>query len=188
MNLEKVLTLEEIEIDLAFTGFVPDILEYQLDQETKNTLTDLTEWSSDLKRWIDFIRNKPELTCPEIIKTNNNFSLGLIFTDDLSITKINNKWRKQNIPTDVLSFPAIDPNFSLMTSQSIELGDIIISVETACKQAKLNAHSIVRELKWLVSHGFLHLLGWQHNNSSSLEKMLSVQNELITSTKLFSFQ
>jgi len=60
------------------------------------------------------------------------------------------------------------------------LGDIFISLEMAFEQSYEYKHSIYREMLWLASHGFLHLLGWEHNNDLDLENMLNFQEYLIT--------
>jgi probable rRNA maturation factor len=59
------------------------------------------------------------------------------------------------------------------------LGDIIISVDTAQRQALEQNHELNTELLWLASHGFLHLLGWDHPDEGSLTKMLECQARLL---------
>ena len=86
--------------------------------------------------------------------------LGLRFTDDGTIADLNSAWRQKTGPTDVLSFAALDDAGNWMEGPSIELGDIVVSLETARRQAQEQGHSLQRELRWLVSHGLLHLLGW----------------------------
>jgi len=66
--------------------------------------------------------------------------------------------------------------------EPLELGDIIISLETAARQAKEHGHSLVRELLFLASHGLLHLLGWDHPDDASLAAMLARQEALLAST------
>ncbi|KGG16755.1 Metal-dependent hydrolase YbeY [Prochlorococcus sp. MIT 0602] len=166
-------------VDLTFSGFVPEIIEDDLDHESKSILTGFEIWRDALACWIDCVRNNPKLTYPEMIRTNNRLSLGLVFTNDLLIQKLNQDWRNKMMPTDVLSFPVLDNDIVLPSDQFVELGDIIVSVETALKQAKINNHSLLEELRWLVSHGLLHLLGWDHPSSSSLDKMLKMQEQLI---------
>ena len=56
---------------------------------------------------------------------------------------------------------------------------IIVSVITAEKQANIHKHNLSRELRWLVCHGFLHLLGWDHLNAQSLNRMLKFQDQLL---------
>ena len=64
----------------------------------------------------------------------------------------------------------------------LELGDIVISVETAARQASEHGHSLVQELQFLASHGLLHLLGWDHPDDASLAAMLARQEALLAST------
>jgi probable rRNA maturation factor len=59
------------------------------------------------------------------------------------------------------------------------LGDIIISIDTAQRQAILQEHDLSTELLWLVSHGFLHLLGWDHPDEETLTTMLACQDRLL---------
>ncbi len=179
MNLNQLSTVDELQVELAFTGFVPDGLKDSLNRETTNVLTNCELWSNTFRSWMNTVRSHPQIKCPGIFKESHLFSMGLNFTDDSSIAKLNDKWRQKNEATDVLSFPAIDQNIIFPSTKFLELGDIIVSVETAFKQARSNDHSILTELRWLASHGFLHLLGWDHPTSIRLDKMLSDQEILI---------
>jgi len=108
-----------------------------------------------------------------------SFSLGLQIISNQEIAFMNQKWMQKNGPTDVLSFPIISDE-SLNNLDHIEFGDIFISLEMALEQSCEYKHSIYREMIWLASHGFLHLLGWEHNNEYDLENMLNFQEYLIT--------
>ena len=83
-------------------------------------------------------------------------------------------------PTDVLSFPMILDVDNTKDLNFIELGDLFISLETAIKQSKEFNHSLTREMLFLVSHGLLHLLGWEHKDDNQLDNMLSFQEYLIS--------
>ena len=100
--------------------------------------------------------------------------------DDNEISSINKKWMNKSGPTDVLSFPIISDIDSMEDLFFIELGDLFISIEMTIKQSLEFNHSIKREMLWLVSHGFLHLLGWEHKNDNELENMLNFQEYLIS--------
>ena len=100
-------------------------------------------------------------------------------TDDSTITEINEAWRDKKETTDVLSFPVLDNTFVIPKDTCIELGDIIVSVEKASIQALTHEHSLDEELRWLVSHGLLHLLGWEHSNDKKLKEMLICQEKLL---------
>ena len=142
-------------------------------------LSDETAWHQDLMDWIQTIRSNPSLTCPDAVRRADEVSLGLRFTDDASIAELNSAWRQKTGPTDVLSFAALDDAGDWMEGPSIELGDIVVSLETARRQAEEQGHSLQRELRWLVSHGLLHLLGWDHPDDASLAAMLTLQERLL---------
>ncbi len=90
-----------------------------------------------------------ELDSPEIV---------LAFVNNKAIQELNLKFLKQNKPTDVLSFPLGEKG----PDGKYYLGDIIISVPVAHRQAAEKKHSLERELEILTVHGFLHLLGYEH--------------------------
>jgi probable rRNA maturation factor len=82
----------------------------------------------------------------------------LAFVGERAIRTLNRKWMKKDKPTDVLSFPlgekAADGRFYL--------GDIVVAVPVAARQARAKGHALERELRLLAIHGFLHLLGYDH--------------------------
>ncbi|MEM8501798.1 MAG: rRNA maturation RNase YbeY [Cyanobacteria bacterium P01_D01_bin.1] len=113
----------------------------------------------------------------------NAYELSLRLTTDAEIQQLNADFRQQNKPTDVLSFAALETELpqadSIYQTQPVYLGDIIISAETAARQALESQHSLEKELAWLSAHGLLHLLGWDHPDQSSLTRMLSQQTQLL---------
>ena len=102
-----------------------------------------------------------------------------IITGDRQIQLFNSQYRSQDRPTDVLAFAAIEANIPLPQEidEPLYLGDIVISLDTAVKQAQ--KHSLNVELAWLASHGLLHLIGWDHPDEASLAKMLAKQADLL---------
>jgi len=82
----------------------------------------------------------------------------VLLTDDDEIRRLNRQYRKIDRTTDVLSFPDGDP----LPSGGVLLGQIVISLDTARRQAVELGHDEVRELEELVLHGTLHLLGHDH--------------------------
>ncbi|MBE9047885.1 rRNA maturation RNase YbeY [Pleurocapsales cyanobacterium LEGE 10410] len=107
--------------------------------------------------------------------------LGLRLTGDRQIQELNYQYRSINQPTDVLAFAATEAEISIPSelAEPLYLGDLVISLDTAVKQAQEQNHSLTIELAWLASHGLLHLLGWDHPDDLSLERMLNKQSELI---------
>lgn len=111
------------------------------------------------------------------------YELSLRLTDDEEIKSLNHQYRHQDKPTDVLAFAALEvdfPHFEQMRSHlPLYLGDIVISVDTATRQAATHGHTLQTELAWLAAHGLLHLLGWDHPDDDSLMQMLERQAVLL---------
>ncbi len=168
-----------INLDLSFHGVGEDILRDFVDENSKDLLTNQISWENELRAWITEIKEDLNIKCPNLIRKYSSLSLGLKLTDDLTIKNLNLAWRNKAEPTDVLSFPILDETFVTPQDEFIELGDIVISVTTAQRQAKKYNHELSYELKWLVSHGLLHLLGWDHPNDEALTKMLHLQKHLL---------
>jgi len=100
--------------------------------------------------------------------------VSLLLTNDKEIQNLNKIFRKFDSPTDVLAFSMSEGSNSFSLPQEIGeylLGDIIISIETAKKQAKLLGHSLEQELTVLLIHGLLHLLEYDHIEREDSEKM-----------------
>jgi probable rRNA maturation factor len=95
-------------------------------------------------------------------------SVSVLFTSDTEIRRLNRHFRHKDKPTDVLSFPAIDPgeqrgSAAKRIGEEPEIsGDLAISVETAARQAEEFGHPLATELQILVLHGLLHLAGFDH--------------------------
>jgi probable rRNA maturation factor len=130
------------------------------------------KWRSWFEKWLSLVDHN--------LDSEKEYEISLILTDDQEIQQLNYQFRRKNQPTDVLAFAALEDEFPTTdTVDSIPLGDIIISVETAKKQAQTQKHSLSIELAWLASHGFLHLLGWDHPDDQSLIAMLTEQQKLL---------
>ncbi len=95
--------------------------------------------------------------------------LSIALVGDKEMRPLNAKYRKKNKTTDVLSFPADNP----ATAKRVLLGDVIISVEQARRQAKERNHSLKREMVILLIHGILHLLGYDHERSRRQAKIMA---------------
>ena len=85
-------------------------------------------------------------------------AVGVRFVDDQEMAEVNERFRKRRKTTDVLSFPGEVPALEGY------VGDIVISVPTARRQAEERGHSVEHEIYLLMLHGVLHCLGWDHEN------------------------
>ena len=100
--------------------------------------------------------------------------LSLIFASDEQMKEFNKKYRKIDRETDVLSFPLGEKD----PEGSINLGDIIISIDSASRQAQELGHSLEEELKILIIHGLLHLLNYDHQKDNG--EMRRKEEELLS--------
>ena len=91
----------------------------------------------------------------------DNYELSLLLVDDPAMQQLNKQWRQKDKATNVLSFPQADDDFD----QHPMLGDIIISIDTAATEAKDKGISLHQHLTTLLVHGFVHLLGYDHERS-----------------------
>ncbi len=115
------------------------------------------------------------------VPPGNNYELSLLLTNNREIETYNAQYRHKDEPTDVLAFAALESELIQPEdlNEPLYLGDIIISLDKASQQAQERQHSLTEELAWLATHGLLHLLGWDHPDEPSLEKMLAKQAELV---------
>jgi probable rRNA maturation factor len=102
------------------------------------------------------------------------------FVSDEEIHALNREYRGVDRPTDVLSF-ALDEGeaFPVGDAEERMLGDIVISVPRAVEQANEYGHSTIREIAFLLVHGFLHLCGYDHDDSESERVMFGLQEEIL---------
>lgn len=108
--------------------------------------------------------------------------VSLLLTNDQEIQELNKLYRNVDSPTDVLAFSQTENGIEFpLLDGKIEylLGDIIISVETAQRQAAAFGHSLEQELIILAIHGFLHLIGFDHLSESEAGKMKYLEKTII---------
>ena len=90
--------------------------------------------------------------------------VSIVLTDDDQIRELNRVYRKKDRPTDVLAFAQREGEHGAAFAQL--LGDVIVSVPTAARQAKAAGRPVLDEVTMLVAHGLLHLLGWDHETAA----------------------
>lgn len=104
--------------------------------------------------------------------------LSVALVDDETIRELNRTHRKKNRPTDVLSFPMEDAPPKARAVGPRLLGDVIISVPTARKQAKARRRPLLDELTMLLAHGLLHLCGYDHQSDREERVMTELTQRL----------
>jgi probable rRNA maturation factor len=93
-------------------------------------------------------------------------SMGVLFTSDRGIRRLNHSYRQRDAATDVLSFPGEE------SPEGRHLGDVVVSVPTARRQARQEGHSVEKELEALLLHGLLHCLGYDHQTDDGTMERL----------------
>lgn len=110
--------------------------------------------------------------------------VSILLTDDATIQVMNRTFRGIDRPTDVLSFAAREGEILLQGKGYEFLGDIAVSVETAKRQADEYGQTRQRELAFLVVHGMLHLLGYDHMEAEEEEEMREKQRVILNLMRL----
>jgi len=91
--------------------------------------------------------------------------VSIVIVDDDAMTELNKKFRRKAKTTDVLTFPA-DDSYNEPSATGRPLGDIVISIDQARRQATDEKHSLPTEIRYLVLHGVLHALGYDHEKDN----------------------
>lgn len=108
------------------------------------------------------------------VEVKEDVSVSVVLVHDQDIHEYNKTYRNVDRPTDVLSFPDGEIDDDLLS-----MGDIIISVDAVRRQAEEYNHSLKREFCFLVAHGYLHLLGYDHQTEPEEAEMIGLQKEIL---------
>jgi len=101
-----------------------------------------------------------------------DFELSIVITDDEDIKNLNKEFRQLDKATNVLSFPVNDENSSFIPFLSV-LGDIVISEDTAKKEALEAGITLDQRISQLLVHGILHLIGYDHESGEAEEEEMT---------------
>lgn len=113
---------------------------------------------------------RPELTRGEV---------SVVFADDAFVRALNKEHRQKNAPTNVLSFPQMEPDELDKTHDFIALGDIILAYETVHREAQEQSKSFSNHTAHLIVHSSLHLLGHDHMQDKAAEEMETLEIEIM---------
>ena len=145
-------------------------------------IIDQTLWDKEI---INSFQKNFKLVSSEInkktnlINTNKINSICVSFAGDKEIIELNKRYRKINLPTNVLSFPSF-----IETNNEILLGDIIFSAQTILKESKRDNKSFNNHLTHLFIHGVLHLLGYDHQTEGKAKIMESLEIKILETLKI----
>ncbi len=129
------------------------------------------------KRWAKLLPSwKQEISCAfdaavEVLKQDfSNIEVSVVLTDDEAVRELNKTYRHKDKPTNVLSFPS---------EETGELGDIILAYETVKKEAEETGISFLHHTLHLIVHGFLHLLGYNHEENEEAHRMETMEIQIL---------
>lgn len=149
------------------------------------TITKLDNCKIILKNYKEKIKKLLDiLLCLEELKTSKIFNpdiskirFDLSFCNDETIHQINKEYRNKDCPTDVITFSLFaDDDNAVIYRKTADLGQIIVSVETAEKQ---KTETLEKEILTLICHGILHLLGFDHLTKKDYDFVVRIQNKVI---------
>lgn len=106
--------------------------------------------------------------------------VGVVLTDDARVRALNAAYRGKDKPTNVLSFPGLDPD-EPMTDGPVLLGDVVVAFETTAREAAEGGKPLRDHLTHLLVHGTLHLLGHDHEVEDEAEEMEALEVALLAS-------
>ena len=129
--------------------------------------------------------------CNAVLKMEQfqgSVEVSVTMVDNSYIQSLNKQYRKKDVPTDVLSFPMVkDGKYEIDPDTNAQiLGDIVISMEKVLEQSELYGHSFRREVAYLVAHGMLHLLGYDHENGGIEKRRMREKEDQVLDSLGFS--
>jgi probable rRNA maturation factor len=120
------------------------------------------------------VRKAINATADEISSPDGE--VAVVLTDDAAIRKLNKQWRRIDKATNVLSFPS--------SKGAPMLGDIVIAYETLARESRDEGKEFSHHLSHLAVHGFLHLMGYDHQNDSEAEAMEELERVIMTRLRM----
>jgi len=141
----------------------------------------LKEFKRDISKMIEILLSLKELKKSKIFSPEiSKISFDIAFCNDETIREINKTYRAKDKPTDVITFSLFtDDDNAIILRKKADLGQIIVSLETAKKQAKENNNTLKQEILTLICHGILHLFGFDHLTKMDYDFVVSIQNKVI---------
>ena len=137
-----------------------------------NVISSHSGWKRIIKKPNDYLKKRLKILSktPFFKKKNHEFSI--LLTNDKEMKKLNNKFRKKNKTTDVLSFP-----IKIKNQKKLYVGDIAISYEIIKDRSKDTNFFLEFDKMWI--HGYLHLIGYDHKKIDDYQKMIKKEKLIL---------
>ena len=130
-----------------------------------NVISGHSRWKRFIKKPNDYLKKRLKILSKTSYFKKKNHEFSILLTNDKEMKKLNNKFRKKNKTTDVLSFP-----IKIKNKNSLYVGDIAISFDIIKDRSKDSNFFLEFDKMWI--HGYLHLVGYDHKKMSDFQKML----------------
>lgn len=155
--------------------------QYNIESEYEGKIDfQLNEINSQILNILDILLNIEEVfsnSCLENFKFKS-ISFDILFVNDDKIQTVNRDFRNKDKPTDVITFALFaDDDFKMVMDDDIYLGEILISIDTAERQAQ---NGIKNEILTLICHGILHLLGFDHQTDEDYNFIVNIQDRVMS--------
>ena len=150
-----------------------------------------TDWQVDEAKLIDIARqilnyyiNTPEIYNKSCLyeQDYNTISFDILYCDGKKTHEINKEYRNKDYIADIITFAIFadeEPEFRFIFDEEINLGEIILGLDKIIESAKEKGKTKEEELCFLLSHGIMHLLGFDHQTEEDYKFMISAQNEAL---------
>jgi probable rRNA maturation factor len=150
------------------------------DPDPNNLLTLVVQceaWASlgDLERIVNRVLNTVGARVPAVAGRE----VAVVLADDAELCALNERFRGQNKPTNVLSFPQADDPAPRDSAVAPPLGDIVIAYETVMREAQQENKPSLHHLTHMIVHGLLHLAGHDHESNADAEQMEALECEIL---------
>lgn len=131
---------------------------------------DVRDWEGVANRAVDAAEKHLKLA-------GQDSELSILLTHDAVIQHLNEQWRDKDKPTNVLSFPAVPEGKKGVLPPL--LGDIVLAFETIEREAQISGKQLTHHVSHLIIHGFLHLLGYDHENDTDAQEMETTERVIL---------
>lgn len=152
---------------------IPDVM---IDVDIKNN-----EWDCFSGTLIPLFKEIAASALQHVMENPIAVNISLVLADDPFIQMLNRTYRNKDAATNVLSFPQIE-DFSIIKNidKRVEIGDIVISLDTVQKESREQKKSIIEHSVHMFLHGFLHLLGFDHMSDAEATEMENLESHILS--------
>jgi probable rRNA maturation factor len=119
----------------------------------------------------------------QVEQFDKSAEISIVLMDDERIQELNREYRKADRPTDVLAFSQLEGEPAKAPEDRVALGDVVVSIDTAERQAAEQGHALENELDLLIIHGVLHLLGYDDETEADAAEMRRHEKRILDELK-----